>query len=311
MCTVLGGKLLARSIGRGSAFHQGAVRLDAARRAAAIHARYCGFGHRNALFINTAASQHYQNACVGKNRNRTPFDDEEYFFIIDRLYDTLDKRLCKWKKQDDNYKQSPLRFITDNKGKKQARLYADRILAALDLSDALMYLHKHGIVYRDLKTENVGFDIRNDIKLFDFGLAKKLSTTKASDLNDGTYHLTSMTGSPIYMAPEVGLGGGRTYNEKCDGYSFAILLWEMLTLKTPFELYTVKKLTSRVCRVKKNVPIFLLSSMSVIRIVMTFLHSAITQAVMVSQSTGTLDNASSQYDSIPGVRACRRRLPGE
>jgi serine/threonine protein kinase len=38
----------------------------------------------------------------------------------------------------------------------------------------------------------------------------------------------------------------KNYNEKCDVYSFAILLWQMYSLKTPFELYTMKTLKSRV-----------------------------------------------------------------
>lgn len=76
----------------------------------------------------------------------------------------------------------------------------------------------------------------------DFGLATELKDSRKTD--DGMYKLTEMTGSPRYMAPEV--GNGANYNEKCDVYSFAILLWQMESLKTPFELFTMKSLRSRV-----------------------------------------------------------------
>lgn len=51
-------------------------------------------------------------------------------------------------------------------------------------------------------------------------------------------------GSPRYMAPEVALG--KPYNEKCDVYSFAILLWEMITLREPFQLFGMKAFQTRV-----------------------------------------------------------------
>lgn len=49
------------------------------------------------------------------------------------------------------------------------------------------------------KPDNVGFDVRGDVKIFDFGLAKELDESKK--LDDGTYHLTADTGSLRYMAP--------------------------------------------------------------------------------------------------------------
>jgi serine/threonine protein kinase len=67
---------------------------------------------------------------------------------------------------------------------------------------------------------------RGDIKIFDFGMARDLVPLQADQ--DGLYHLTKMTGSLRYMAPEVGLG--KPYNEKCDVYSYSIVLWEMLNL---------------------------------------------------------------------------------
>lgn len=56
------------------------------------------------------------------------------------------------------------------------------------------------IIYRDLKPDNIGFDVRGDVKIFDFGLAKELPTSEK--LADGTYNLTADTGSMRYMAPE-------------------------------------------------------------------------------------------------------------
>ena len=83
-----------------------------------------------------------------------------------------------------------------------------------------------------MKPENIGFDIRGDVKVFDFGLAKSLHPKlKASD---GLYQLTSRAGSIPYMAPEV--AKLENYNEKCDVFSFGIMFWEIVSLKQAFPL---------------------------------------------------------------------------
>jgi serine/threonine protein kinase len=56
------------------------------------------------------------------------------------------------------------------------------------------------IIYRDLKPDNVGFDVRGDVKIFDFGLAKEIDPRQMDA--EGTYKLTADTGSLRYMAPE-------------------------------------------------------------------------------------------------------------
>jgi serine/threonine protein kinase len=80
------------------------------------------------------------------------------------------------------------------------------------------------------------------LQIFDFGLAKELRPHLLNE--DGTYNLTGMTGSLRYMAPEV--ANSKPYNATCDVYSFAILLWEIVALKTPFEQYTPQSLRERV-----------------------------------------------------------------
>jgi serine/threonine protein kinase len=99
-------------------------------------------------------------------------------------------------------------------------------------------IHPCRLVYRDIKQENIGFDVRGDVKVFDFGLCKGVSASiKARDKLTGAetygYNLTPLTGSIPYMAPEV--FAGRPYDGKCDVYSFAILLWEMFTLRPAFK----------------------------------------------------------------------------
>jgi serine/threonine protein kinase len=81
-----------------------------------------------------------------------------------------------------------------------------------------------------------------DVKIFDFGLAKELDPTKSNA--DGMYLLTADTGSPRYMAPEV--ASGKPYNELADVYSFSILLWQILSLETPFEGYTMTMFQKKV-----------------------------------------------------------------
>jgi serine/threonine protein kinase len=67
------------------------------------------------------------------------------------------------------------------------------------------------------------------------GLAKELDPKKR--LEDGTYNLTADTGSLRYMAPENALG--KPYNETADTFSFAILFWQICSLETPYEGYSM------------------------------------------------------------------------
>ena len=73
---------------------------------------------------------------------------------------------------------------------------------------------------------------RGDLKLFDFGMARKLCPTDAG-LDGLHHHLSHMTGSLRYMAPEVALG--KPYHQGCDVYSFSVVWWEILALERPYQ----------------------------------------------------------------------------
>jgi serine/threonine protein kinase len=92
----------------------------------------------------------------------SPFHDE-YFIVMDRLYDTLEGRIAKWDKRQK--RTTGIGKLLDRKGEKKKELLEERVVSCFDLSAALGYLHERKIVYRDLKPENIGFDIRDDIKL--------------------------------------------------------------------------------------------------------------------------------------------------
>ena len=67
------------------------------------------------------------------------------------------------------------------------------------------------IVFRDLKPDNVGFDVETTVKIFDFGLARDLSYVQRSG------EMLGFTGTPRYMANEI--GEGKPYGLKVDVYS--------------------------------------------------------------------------------------------
>lgn len=90
---------------------------------------------------------------------------------------------------------------------------------------SLEYLHLKNIIYRDLKPENVMVDSTGYLKLIDMGTAKQLTQQK----NFRTY---TKIGTPHYMAPEVMLGKG--YSFDVDLWSLGILLFEFLCGSLPF-----------------------------------------------------------------------------
>lgn len=87
-------------------------------------------------------------------------------------------------------------------------------------------------------------NIPGDVKVFDFGLVKSLSPSLKARSNGYGYRLTGRAGSLPYMAPEV--VKMETYDSKCDVFSFAILLWEILALKQCCKGYTPSQFVDRV-----------------------------------------------------------------
>ena len=121
----------------------------------------------------------------------------------------------------------------------------ERLSASRDISHALDYIHNKQIVYRDLKPDNLGFDATGTLKLFDFGLAKRMDPMDKDDYS-GLYLLTGNTGSLRYMAPEV--AKGEAYDQRVDAYSFGILFWQICSLQTPFAGMTTRSHAERVMR---------------------------------------------------------------
>lgn len=98
-----------------------------------------------------------------------------------------------------------------------ARFYVACVILAFD------YLHKKGVIYRDLKPENLLLDSSGYIKLTDFGFAKQL----AADEKAWTF-----CGTPEYVAPEIITNKSHDY--RADIWSLGILVFELLTGAPPF-----------------------------------------------------------------------------
>jgi len=98
---------------------------------------------------------------------------------------------------------------------------------AVQVADALIYLHAHDVVHRDLKPENIMILRDGKVKLMDFGIALDATQRKVTWAG-----LSQTMGTPDYMAPEQikGLRG----DARTDIYSLGTILYEMLTGEVPF-----------------------------------------------------------------------------
>ena len=153
------------------------------------------------------------------------FAEHNYFIILEELTTTLDQKLIKYCKQKQNETAA------------QEFYFLERLDIVFDLASALKYMHEKGVIHRDIKPANVGFDSNGDLKLFDFGLAIQINNRKMN--RNGLYDLDGGFGTCRYMAPEV--AKYKPYNSAVDVYSYAVLMWEVLSLKKPFEGYQYER----------------------------------------------------------------------
>lgn len=102
---------------------------------------------------------------------------------------------------------------------KRAKFYACEVLLALK------YFHDNGIVYRDLKLDNILLTAQGHIKIADYGLCKENMYFKSTT---GTF-----CGTPEFMAPEI--ISGKQYERSVDWWALGVLLFQMLLCQSPFK----------------------------------------------------------------------------
>lgn len=109
---------------------------------------------------------------------------------------------------------------------------------AKQLVQALHYLHSNRVIHRDMKPQNILVGAHGRVKLCDFGFARAMSCN--------TVVLTSIKGTPLYMAPE--LVKEQPYDLTVDLWSLGVILYELLVGQPPFYTNSIYSLVNHIVK---------------------------------------------------------------
>ncbi|MFC1559328.1 protein kinase [Gemmatimonadota bacterium] len=117
------------------------------------------------------------------------------------------------------------------------------------MAEAIAHAHDQGIIHRDLKSANVMVTPSSQVKVLDFGLARRIESNEIENLTQSMVNLTeagTIVGTLPYCAPEV-LRGEKA-DERSDIWSLGVLLYECMTGRLPFQGVTGFELSSSILK---------------------------------------------------------------
>ena len=121
--------------------------------------------------------------------------------------------------------------------KRRAFTIEDALKTFLSICEAVAFIHRHGIIHRDIKAQNIKLTSIGTVKLLDFGIAKDSASQRLT--KEG-----GIIGTPNYLAPEQ--LAGKEASPQTDIWALGVLFYEMLTGSEPFKANTFGELYSQI-----------------------------------------------------------------